>query len=52
MMGLCNSLEWTNRVVFRENRFTDFLFPAKPTKLEQLSEFAVEGAIGNYKDID
>ena len=46
VMGMCNSLDWVNKVICRENRYTDFLFPAKSTKLETLSEFAIEGALG------
>lgn len=29
------------------HRATDFLFPAKPTKLETVGHFAIEGVMGN-----
>lgn len=40
----------TNEQVIKNlpfNQSIDFLFPAKPTKLETVSHFAIEGVMGN-----
>ena len=49
----CEALYWINENIGKKtplNSATDFLFPAKPTKLETVGHFAIEGVMGNIDD--
>ena len=46
---LIDLLYWVNIYILRENRFTDFIFPARSTHLNTISHFVKQGVEGQLK---
>lgn len=49
----CEALWWANENVNKKlplHEMTDFLYPEKPTKLETVGHFAIEGVMGNVEE--